>query len=225
MSLSTKKEEDTLASRLKAARQKKGYTQIQVAKAVPMAQTSYHQIESGYSKRSVFLNEIAKILGVTQDWLLYGEEGEDGGGAAKAFELKPKFVPILKWSAAHIWTGMASITDQDVIGQTSKPLDFSDSGFALRIETQNMFPDFKLGEIIYVEPQSTCDHLEDGSYLIVKRDSDSEAVFKQLVLGESSEDRYLRNLNPDLPSPRIVPFTDYHVVGVVVGKYVDYLKR
>lgn len=232
MTLSVEDNEDTLASRVKAARKKLGYTQTDVAKAVPMAQASYQQVESGYSKRSVFINEIAKILGVTTEWLLYGEKGDENGDGSNALNkygksansktINPSLVPVITWSAANTWSKTTCSTEQDVIGTAPRPEKLSDNGFGLRIQTQNMLPEFKIGEVIYVEPQSTFHDIEDGSYLIVSRDGDREVSFKQLVLGASSEDRYLKNLNPDLPSSRIEPLGDYYLVGVVIGKYVEF---
>lgn len=64
---------NTLPDRLKFAREKLGLSQQQVADAVGMKQPSYFQLEAGKSKRSKFINDIARILQTDVDWLIDGK--------------------------------------------------------------------------------------------------------------------------------------------------------
>ena len=64
---------NTLPDRLKFAREQLNLSQQQVADAVGMKQPSYYQLEAGKSKRSRFINDIAKVLKTNADWLMYGE--------------------------------------------------------------------------------------------------------------------------------------------------------
>lgn len=225
MSLLVEDNKHTLAGRLKAARTNIGLSQQAVADAVPMAQPSYQQLESGQSKRSVFINEIAKVLHTNTDWLMYGKEAVLPA-IKNPIKLKASdyinLVPILNWKTAGIWAGIESVTDHDVIGQTSRPENLSNNGFALRIPGQSMAPEFNPGEIIYVEPQTDFYVVEDSDLVIVKRVDDVEVTFKQLTRGESLDDMYLRILNPNWPDPKMIPIGKYNLIGKVVGKYVEY---
>lgn len=62
----------TLSERLRSAREGLGLSQQQVADAAGMKQPSYYQLESGKTKRSRYINEIAKVLNTNADWLMYG---------------------------------------------------------------------------------------------------------------------------------------------------------
>lgn len=64
---------ETLSDRLRFAREKLNLSQQEVADAVGMKQPSYYQLESGKTKRSRFINEIAKALKTDVDWLMHGE--------------------------------------------------------------------------------------------------------------------------------------------------------
>ncbi|AEO00990.1 cI repressor-like protein [Psychrobacter phage Psymv2] len=64
---------NTLPDRLKSARERLNLSQQQVADAVGMKQPSYYQLEAGKSKRSRFINDIARVLKVDVDWLMTGE--------------------------------------------------------------------------------------------------------------------------------------------------------
>ncbi len=63
----------TLAERVLLARENKNMTQQEVADAVGMKQPSYYKIESGKTQRTKFINELAKVLNVSVDWLATGE--------------------------------------------------------------------------------------------------------------------------------------------------------
>lgn len=63
---------NTLPERLIYARTRLDMSQGEVAKAAGMKQPSYGQIESGETKRSKFIYDIAKVLKVSPEWLIDG---------------------------------------------------------------------------------------------------------------------------------------------------------
>ncbi|SDY05953.1 MULTISPECIES: XRE family transcriptional regulator [Acinetobacter] len=65
---------NTLANRLKEARLKANKTQGEVADAAGIKQPTYQALESGKTKKSSYLPEIAKFLEVDVDWLKTGKE-------------------------------------------------------------------------------------------------------------------------------------------------------
>ena len=97
-----------------------------------------------------------------------------------------------------------------------------DKGFALIIKGRSMWPEFKPNEIIFVEPMCDVCSLKDGDLVVVSCNDDSEATFKQLVIGETSDDVYLKPLNPEWPEQRLQPMGECRLVGKVIGKYVRY---
>lgn len=59
-----------VSDRLKTAREKKGLTQRQVARAIGVSQPAYCNFESGYKVPSlVIAKSISNVLGVTIDYL------------------------------------------------------------------------------------------------------------------------------------------------------------
>ncbi|MGL4674634.1 MAG: XRE family transcriptional regulator [Wohlfahrtiimonas sp.] len=63
-----------LKDRLKEAREKAGITQQQLADSAGIAQSTIMFLESGRNKGSTRIVDIAKALGVSPDWLLYGKD-------------------------------------------------------------------------------------------------------------------------------------------------------
>lgn len=62
-----------LGERLKLARENKKLSQQEVAARAGISQPTYYKIESGKTKRTTYLHELAKVLGVTPEWLATGE--------------------------------------------------------------------------------------------------------------------------------------------------------
>ncbi|MDF3830937.1 MULTISPECIES: XRE family transcriptional regulator [unclassified Pseudocitrobacter] len=65
---------DTLAERLKIAREKKGFSQAQLAEMIGLSQQSVAKIENGETLQPRKIKEIANVLGVSQKWLQLGVE-------------------------------------------------------------------------------------------------------------------------------------------------------
>lgn len=240
---------NTLPDRLKFAREQLNLSQQQVADAVGMKQPSYYQLEAGKSKRSRFISDIARVLETNVDWLMYGEgdnapkpsrdhlmqkirDIENGGlsfdhptpegtvGVSMASQ--STMVPILSWVAAGSWSNVEAVTFSDAVGYAPRPANLSKHGFALRVQGQSMLPEFKPDDIIYVEPMAGLFTIKDSDLVVVQCNNDSEATFKQLVIGETSDDMYLKPLNPNWHEQRMMPMGECNLVGKVVGKYVEY---
>jgi len=192
---------------------------------------------------------LAKFLGVNFNWLAAGQ-GEkrtkpnpselmqrirdiENGGArdsstaptgtvnATMVESSDK-VPVLSWVAAGSWSNVDSVCFDDAIGEVSRPSNLSKNGFALIVRGESMLPKFDPDDIIYVEPETGLFALKNNDLVIVQCNHDTEATFKQLVLGETSEDMYLRPLNPNWHEQKMLPMGECNLVGKVVGKYVEY---
>ncbi|WP_313205900.1 helix-turn-helix domain-containing protein [Psychrobacter faecalis] len=239
-----------LKDRLKKARKYAGLTQKEIESRIKgLKQSSYSELERGESKSSTKLIELATLFQVDPVWLATGDgemltkpspsdlmqkikEIENGG--ARDSSIAPKGtvnapmadvsdeVPILSWVAAGSWSNVEAVTFDDAIGKVSRPKNLSKNGFALIVRGESMLPKFDPDDIIYVEPQTGLFALKNNDLVIVQCNDDTEATFKQLVLGETSEDMYLRPLNPNWHEQKMTPMGDCNLVGKVVGKYVEY---
>jgi SOS-response transcriptional repressor LexA len=243
---------ENLGNRVRKARKHAGFTQNQLAKKVKTSQGAISDIENGRNKDSSSLYDIAKTTGVSTDWLIknqgemldldkvpsiddlraqikamQGQSGDDLFDAPTDTQHAPisdnaDMVPILSWVAAGSWSNVDPVMMSDAIGKAPRPAKLSKLGFALIVRGESMLPKFDPGDIIYVEPQTGFLALKNADLIIVQCNDDKEATFKQLVLGETSEDMYLRPLNPNWHEQKMVPMGECNLVGKVVGKYVEY---
>lgn len=129
-------------------------------------------------------------------------------------------VPIISWVAAGSWTNIDPVSLEDRMGGAPRPSNLSKNGFALIVKGRSMQPKFDPGDIIYVEPEVGLYSLKDGDLVVISCNDDTEATFKQFVIGDTSEDMYLKPLNPNWPDQVMRPMSECTLVGKVVGKYV-----
>lgn len=135
-------------------------------------------------------------------------------------------LPVISWVAAGSFSEVIPVTSNDeVIKWIPRPRHLSQRAFGLIIEGRSMLPEFKPGEIIYVDPEITVWDLKDGDLIVIHCNDEKQATFKQLVFGDTPEDMYLKPLNPDWPEQRMVPMSECQLVGVVDSKYTDYRRR
>lgn len=197
----------------------------------------------GISKKGAM--DVSRVFGLSLDWVLTGigepkkpsrddlmqqikdiENDSDNptpqGTVSARMSSTPSMVPILSWVAAGSWSNTEPVTMDDVIGEAPRPPNLSKLGFALRVQGRSMMPDFKPDDIIYVEPQTGLFALKDSDLVVVQCNDDTDATFKQLVIGETYEDMYLKPLNPDWHEQKMLPMGDCNLVGKVVGKYVEF---
>lgn len=220
----------------------------ELSEATEISYEMIRRYTEGVAKpRSKKLNLICDVLETTASYLDYGhiadkpssselmqkiKDIESGGsrdsrtapkGTANATMSKnSEKVPILSWVAAGSWSNVDAVTFGDAIGEVARPTNLSKNGFALIVRGESMLPKFDPEDIIYVEPETGLFALKNNDLVIVQCNEDTEATFKQLVLGETSEDMYLRPLNPNWHEQKMLPMGNCNLVGKVVGKYVEY---
>jgi SOS-response transcriptional repressor LexA len=198
----------------------------------------------GISKKGAIA--VSEVFGISMDWILTGtgeptklshddlmeqireiENRNDDARVPKStsrvdISNHPNEVPVLSWVAAGSWSNVESVTLDDAIGRVARPEKLSKHGFALIVQGRSMLPEFSPGDVIYVEPQTGFLALRDSDLVVVQCNDDTEATFKQLVIGETSDDMYLKPLNPDWHEQKMLPIGECNLVGKVVGKYVEY---
>lgn len=179
-----------------------------------------------------YASKLASYLRCNTDWLLTGIGSMNNAPSERLTPLGTERVdvdhamngeiPVISWVAAGNWAEVMPTTLDDVIDWIPKPAHLSDMAFGLVVRGRSMWPEFKPDEIVYVEPNITPWDLKDGDLVIVQCNDDTEATFKQLVMGNGYDDMYLKPLNPDWPDQKMQPMTECNLVGVVDSKYTRY---
>lgn len=197
----------------------------ELARRSGVPQPTIHRILSGTSAspRQENVERIAKVLGVTTEWLWKGEGSNPPPlGPMANVEPGPKvrgFVPLISWVQAGAWCEMQEPFElEDAETWLPCVISHSSTTFALRVRGLSMFNpherrSFREGDIIFVDPARD---YENGSLVIVKLANSKEATFKQLVV--EGDRRFLKPLNPSWPDPIIELPGDATICGVVISK-------
>lgn len=197
----------------------------ELARRSGVPQPTIHRILSGTSAspRQENVERIAKVLGVTTEWLWKGE-GSNPPPLGPTANVEPGpnvrgFVPLISWVQAGAWCEMQEPFElEDAETWLPCVISHSSTTFALRVRGLSMFNpherrSFREGDIIFVDPARD---YENGSLVIVKLANSKEATFKQLVV--EGDRRFLKPLNPSWPDPIIELPSDATICGVVISK-------
>ncbi|MPW54137.1 XRE family transcriptional regulator [Moraxella catarrhalis] len=175
----------TLGDRLKVARENKNLSQQEVAERAGMSQPTYYKIESGKTKRTTYLNDLARVLGVNPNWLATGEgsihplqsnispnfESVDDWGNDTPLEPDEVEIPFYKDFSVACGHG----TDLVVMENEKRRLRFSrltldrigshkDKVFATLAEGDSMSPTINDKDTIWIDESKTS--IKDGKIFV-----------------------------------------------------------
>jgi SOS-response transcriptional repressor LexA len=164
----------TLGTRLRTLRKQRKLTQGQLGKALGVS-----DVTVGYWERDLnvpggkSLTKLAQYLGVSEGFLLYGQEDDANVGPAP---VTAQQIPIISYVQAGAWSPECDARNLDGTVDYILTSEFhSYSTFALKVKGKSMEPDFVEGDVIIVDPEL---HPGPGDYVVAKNGSD-EATFKK----------------------------------------------
>lgn len=180
-------------------------TVLHIANACHTTVQAVYQWISGDTKlpRPTNLVPAARVLGVHFDWLLYERGPKLIGNTDPGPDIKGK-VPLISWvQAGNFAAVIDNLQPGDAEDWISTTVPIHKHTYALRVRGDSMTnpngePTFPHGQVIIVEPDAI-DAPEKliGACVIVKREADDEATFKQLV--KDGGKFWLKPLNPQYP--------------------------
>ena len=198
----------TIADRLKFIRGTNGLLQSVLAKKAGISQRQISLYESGRATpRAATLQKLADALGVSPEWLEFGDEETDymiNDYQGRSSTLEAHHVPIMAWDAAGDHGGLGFFRDVIPVPDIA-----SKEAFALRVKGDSMAPDYPAGSIIVVDPSV---HPQSGDDVIAR--TEDGITFKRYS-AEPNGKAYLVPLNRQFPATEFLPDGDV-IVGVVV---------
>lgn len=230
-----------LGARVKLAREAKGLTQTQLGEIVGMRQTGIGSIESGEVSRPRKLREIARALGVTQEWLLGEGEppdliGTDGGlphahetvnvpasnaSSPSVVEFPRRKLPIYGHAAGGMADDGRFILNGQMVAEVFCPpsLESVKGAYAVYVHGYSMSPRYEPGEILYVHPSLP---VRRGDYVVIQlhgERGEPPLGFVKKFISRNADFLTLEQLNPPegeantikLPSARVISI--HKVVG------------
>lgn len=171
----------------------------------------YHYISGRYTPKYDRIQQLAKVLRVSPDWLIGKTDDRLGKPNYSGLDTNPEFVevPIV----GQIACGSPILAEDNITGMALAPVSFRGC-FALRCKGDSM-KDARIldGDMVYIRPQPD---VEDGQIAAVR--VENEATLKKVY-------RYpggvvvLRPANADYPDQIYTAeqFLDVQIIGLAVG--------
>jgi SOS-response transcriptional repressor LexA len=199
-----------------------GWNETELARRAGVAQPTTHRILGGESNnpRIDNVNKLARALGLDPAALLAGQLQTDfDENVVAGPDIKGR-VPRISWVQAGALSEAIDLFEPGYAEEwLDCPFPHSNGAFCLEVRGTSMFPDYRPGELILVEPNIEPLHDDD----IVARTPDGQATFKRLQITEDGT--YLLALNPEFPN-RIITVPDgTEICGVVTGSWMNRRRR
>jgi SOS-response transcriptional repressor LexA len=208
----------TVAEYIREKREDLGLSAREVAKSAGITGEHIRYIESGQRRHPSFdvVMKILRALHVDLQEFLR-ETGFLPVNAEPAQPRRLRQIPVRSWIGAGKWHRVRFSSD----GEDNDDWTMSDSQgkdvFALRIKGDSMEPEFVEGDVITVNPYVES---KPGDYVIIRKEDNDEATFKQLR--KYGKTLILHPLNPKYEDIELRRGHGYRIVGKVVRKEKRY---
>lgn len=214
-----------IAKMLTARREALGWSETELARRAGINQSTIHRILKGESQNPQinYIERMARALGLDIAEVLGLRMSETRGVYDSNVSPGPSLqdrVPLISWvRAGDLCDAVDPFQPGDAEDWLDCPFPHSLSAFCLELRGLSMWPDYRDGEIVLVEPDLAPIHNDD----VIARTPEGQVTFKRLQITEDGT--YLLALNPDFPN-RIMHMPDgTHVCGVVTGSWIKRRRR
>lgn len=228
------KRQQVIADALKRRRVELKMSQTDVAKAVSQllggetfSQQSYASIESGRTRHSKYLPQIARALGIPIQAVdptapppsIMKDVTISTGSTATVVSTASRKLPVLGSIAAGVWCEMQEqFTPETAEDWIDAPGPVGPDAFVLRIDGVSMHNpgghvSFADGDRVIIDPDAPT---EPGDFVVAKLAGSSHVTFKRLQ--REGAEFFLEAINPDW-DPRYIRVTEeWHILGKAVWK-------
>ena len=217
-----------IAQRVASMMQKLGWSEGELGRRSGVPQPTVHRILNGESQspRQNNVEKIAKALGVTSSWLWSGTNVEEPSGVYvtqqshdENAQQGPQIlgrVPLISWvRAGDLCEAIDLFQPGDADEWLDCPMPHGPNAFCLKVVGDSMFPDYREGEIILVEPRLSAQHGDD----VVVRTPEGKTTFKRLQI--TPDGTHLLAVNKEYPNRIIEVPDDTHICGVVTASWMN----
>lgn len=224
--LMTEENLQTMGARVRHYRERLGLSQEELAWRVGAAQQTIQSLESGKIRKSTFLPQIAKTLGVDFDTLLFGKLQPASLKAAKPLlTATARRVPLFATRDCE-WV-QAFLQDQSVQSPSGKwvsmdySLPFAESGprlFALKLglSDEAFQPEFRPGDQLVIDPDAPIQ--PSDPVIVFKPGAERLNLNRYRVLSHSGTgvDYELVSIHPDFPGFAGTELETLQILGPVL---------
>jgi len=176
---------NVFSDRLRFLLKQNKMTRKELAKQAHLSKPTINKICSGKIKAEyAYVSEIADILNVNPIWLISGEGSRCRTSKLPHWVYNKNRVPVLSWDQVKKgYQDEASSHSEDrwIIANTK----VSKKAFALVVADNTMYPNFREGSIIIVDPGV---QVKAPCFVVVSMKASHEILFRQLLVIEDRQE-------------------------------------
>jgi transcriptional regulator with XRE-family HTH domain len=210
-----------LKDRVRKLRKQLGLSQAALAELAGVTQNAIAAIENGHTKKSKFLPEIARALGVRLadlDSTLADNNSSMLNGERSPALVGEKDLPV--YAAAEGGKG-AMVLSNEAVDYTRRPAPLANvkDGYGIIVVGDSMFPAFEVGDILLVHPHLPC--IPDTDVILYCEENGTVTVMAKRLRRITVEHWHLTQWNPaegekkDFTLSRVT----WPICHRIVGKY------
>lgn len=213
-----------LAERIKTLRNKKGWSQADLATNAGLTQQAIDKIEKGETQRTRFINEIALALGTSWQYLMGKTDDPIVQGARKPDAIPaPRVGALGQEKDLPVYASASGGPDASAIELVYEAVEWIErppmlqgvvDAFAMYVVNDSMEPRFSHGDILWIHPSKPVS--PGHSVLIVLRDGDGTHVaYVKKLVKITDKEVVFEQLNP--PQKRSFKRADVASIRRIVG--------
>ena len=209
----------SLGDRIRDARKELNWSQTELARKAGVSQGAISGLESGRNETSKELPSIAFALGKTVEFLISGKENPNRKSNVQPLHPSSlKLIPVISFVQAGQWKEALELGVLDYVYSAGDNL--SGNSFAVKVVGNSMFPEYKEGDLIVIDP-NICPRPGD---CVIGMNSKNETTFKKYRprgINENGQEVFeLVPLNIDYPTLR----SDREQI-TIIGTVVEHVRK
>lgn len=180
----------------------------------------------GVSKEGAL--DAAEIFGVDANYILDGDESRKPEIVKQPIEEQVKVSkdvlasPLMPVFRAVSTNSYNDTNSKDVAEWLPILPHLAPNSFGFIVAGRTMTPEFNTNEIAVIDTNITIDQLQDGDFVLVQHKEADRAALKQVNIGASLNEIYLRQLNDDIPNAGLLQINQFYLLGAVDSKIKKY---
>lgn len=167
--------------------------------------------------------DAAKIWNVDANYILTGD-GEldtDSNEIPVTSHKRHGQIPVLSPLTLNNYSDTTNMENQPFEPLWTPKLDhLSNNAFVYIVGGSRMEPVFSMNDWLYIETEIEVVDLVDGNYVLVLKEGHTSPVLRKFMYGDNINQKFISDINPNLPGSTIDKIEDYKLIGIVDSKLV-----
>lgn len=162
--------------------------------------------------------DAAKIWNVDANYILTGD-GEldtDSNEVPAPSYKRHGQIPVLSPLAINNYSDTTNMERQPFDPSWTPKLNhLSNNAFVYIVGGSRMEPVFSMNDWLYIETEIEVADLIDGNYVLVMKQGYTEPVLRKIMYGDNINQKFVTDINPNLPGSTIDKIEYYKLIGIV----------